>query len=154
MQAKAGALSAGLGLAKELMAEDSKMQTAIALAEAVMQTYVAANVALASSPPPLNFINMAGVIATGIANVIKIKKEADKMASETGISNTASSVGGGTTIGPSISMARSNVVDSNVQLKNAMDQASKPPKAYVVGTDIDSQQSLDRKIYSNATLGG
>jgi tape measure domain-containing protein len=46
---------------------------AVAIGEAVANTYVAANKALASAPPPFNFIAMAGVIAAGLANVIKIQ---------------------------------------------------------------------------------
>jgi tape measure domain-containing protein len=47
-------------------------QKAVMTAQAVMQTYAAANAALASGPPPWNFIQMAAVIAAGLANVIKI----------------------------------------------------------------------------------
>lgn len=156
MQAKAGALQQGLNLAKTLVGEDAEMQSAIAIAEAIMQTYVGANVALASSPPPLNFINMAGVIAGGLANVIKIRQEAQKLAAETGTS--APTGGGGAAsipqIGPSINIARGNVVDSNMQLKQAMSQANKPARAYVVQSDIESGESLNRKIIENATIGG
>jgi len=154
MQAKANALQQGLNLAKTLVGEDAEMQSAIAIAEAIMQTYVGANVALASSPPPLNFINMAGVIAGGLANVVKIRQEAQKLAAETG---TTAPTGGGATIpsvGPSINIARGNVVDSNMQLKQAMNQANKPARAYVVQTDIESGESLNRKILENATIGG
>jgi hypothetical protein len=155
LQAKAGALQQGLNLAKTLFAEDAEMQSAIAIAEAIMQTYVGANVALASSPPPLNFINMAGVIAGGLANVIKIRQEAQKLASQTG--GSAPSGGGAMTapqIGPSLNIARGNVVDSNMQLKQAMNQSNKPPRAYVVQSDIESGESLNRKIMENATIGG
>ena len=153
MNVKAQAISQGLTLARTLIKEDSKMNSAINIAEAIMQTYVGANVALASSPPPLNYINMAGVIAGGLANVIKIQQEARKLASETGGSAPSGGSVTPTSIGPSISIARSNV-DSNMQLGNAMKQAGKPPRAYVVSGDINSAESLDRKIYQNATLGG
>lgn len=153
MNVKAQAISQGLTLARTLIKEDSKMQSAINIAEAIMQTYVGANVALASSPPPLNYINMAGVIAGGLANVIKIQQEARKLASETGGSAPSGGSLTAPSIGPNISVARSNV-DSNMQLGNAMKQAGKPPRAYVVSGDINSAESLDRKIYQNATLGG
>jgi hypothetical protein len=153
MNVKAQAISQGLTLARTLIKEDSKMQSAINIAEAIMQTYVGANVALASSPPPLNYINMAGVIAGGLANVIKIQQEARKLASETGGSAPSGGSVTAPSMGPNISVARSNV-DSNMQLGNAMKQAGKPPRAYVVSGDINSAESLDRKIYQNATLGG
>lgn len=43
-----------------------------AIAAAIMDTYAGATKALASSPPPLNYINAAAVTAAGIANVRKI----------------------------------------------------------------------------------
>ena len=45
---------------------------ASAIAQGTMKTYEAANVALASAPPPFNFALAAGVVAAGIANVAKI----------------------------------------------------------------------------------
>lgn len=47
-------------------------QKAIANAEAIVNTYKAANVALASAPPPFNYALMASVVAAGLANVVKI----------------------------------------------------------------------------------
>lgn len=48
---------------------------AFAIAEAITSTYVAANKALASAPPPFNYILMAGVIAQGLANVQRIRSQ-------------------------------------------------------------------------------
>ena len=45
---------------------------AAAIAMATIDTYRAANVALASSPPPFNFILAAAVVTAGLANVAKI----------------------------------------------------------------------------------
>lgn len=45
---------------------------AAAVAQATMDTYAAANVALRSAPPPFNFALAAAVTAAGIANVAKI----------------------------------------------------------------------------------
>ncbi len=46
---------------------------AVAIGEAVVHTYLAANKALSAAPPPFNFLLMAGVIAAGMANVVKIQ---------------------------------------------------------------------------------
>jgi hypothetical protein len=46
---------------------------AFAITEAIVSTYLAANKALASAPPPLNYALMAATIASGLANVAKIK---------------------------------------------------------------------------------
>ena len=47
----------------------------LAQAQAVIDTYVGANKALASAPPPFNYIAMAGVIASGLANVATIESQ-------------------------------------------------------------------------------
>ncbi|MCL2127638.1 MAG: hypothetical protein FWH38_05230 [Treponema sp.] len=47
-------------------------QKAMASAQAVIDTYLGATKALGSAPPPFNYVLMAGVIATGLANVAKI----------------------------------------------------------------------------------
>jgi len=49
---------------------------AFAIAEAVINTYKAANQALAAPPgPPFSYIYVAGAIAAGLANVIKIQQQ-------------------------------------------------------------------------------
>ena len=50
----------------------------LAQSQAVIDTWAAGNKALASAPPPWNFVAMAGVIAAGLANVAQI--EAQKFA--------------------------------------------------------------------------
>lgn len=53
-----------------------QMAKAFAIAEAIINTYKAANQALAAPPgPPFSYIYVAGAIAAGIANVIKIQSQ-------------------------------------------------------------------------------
>ena len=47
----------------------------LAQAQAVIDTYAGANKALAAGVPPFNFIAMAGVVATGLANVATIESQ-------------------------------------------------------------------------------
>jgi hypothetical protein len=151
LENKAQAITTALNGVSSLFKEDSKMKSAIAIAQAVMDTYVGANKALASYPPPFNFIAMAGVIAGGIANVIKIKQQAGKLASEIG--GSPPSGGNIPSVGPSINIAKSNV-DSNTQLNASINgDKMKPTKAYVVSTEITTATSLDRKISQSATIG-
>jgi len=60
----------------QLSGEKSKaafaLYKAFSIAEAGVATYLAANKALASAPPPFNFILAASVIAAGIANIARI----------------------------------------------------------------------------------
>ena len=70
--ASIGALSETMGIAQGLFAENTAAHKVAAIAQAGMDTYLAANQALASAPPPYNFILMGAVIAAGIANTAKI----------------------------------------------------------------------------------
>jgi hypothetical protein len=151
LQTKATAINGALNGAKALFKENAEVQSAIAIAQAIMDTYVAANTALASAPPPFNFIAMAGVIATGIANVIEIQNQAKNLASEVGGSPPSANIPS-VNAGPSISIAKSNV-DSNMQLSQSLNRETQPPKAYVVSTEIRTADSLERKILQNATFG-
>jgi tape measure domain-containing protein len=63
-----------VGSLAQLMGRQTAAYKVLATAQAIMDTYKAANVALASAPPPWNFIAMAGVIATGLTNVMAIEK--------------------------------------------------------------------------------
>lgn len=69
---KIDALSNTFSLAAGLFEENTIAYKAFAIAQATMDTYKAANMALGSAPPPFNFILMAATIASGIANVGKI----------------------------------------------------------------------------------
>ena len=147
IQSKLDATKQVLGSIQGLLKENSKGATVLAIGQAIIDTYVAANKALASAPPPLNIVLMASVIATGIANIKKISEQASKMGVETG------GVSGGTG-GPSIGVVGGQV-DSSTQMARSLQGAvGGPQKAYVVGNDVTSRQSLDRRISQNATLGG
>lgn len=66
------AASQSLGNIASLFDENTAAYKITASLKAVVDTYMAANVALASAPPPFNYILMATTIATGLANVAKI----------------------------------------------------------------------------------
>ena len=146
-QAKLDATKQILGNIQGLLKENSKASTALAIGQAVIDTYVAANKALASAPPPLNFLLMGTVIATGIANIKKISEQASKMGVETGAVS-------GATGGPSIGVVGGQVDSGTQMAKSVQGAIGGPQRSYVVGNDVTSQQSLDRRISQNATLGG
>jgi hypothetical protein len=58
--------------AAELAGRNSVFGKAAAIAQASIDTYVAANKALSAFPPPFSFVVAATTIATGLANVAKI----------------------------------------------------------------------------------
>lgn len=55
-----------------IFGEQSKAGKALGVMQATIDTYRAANVALASAPPPFNYVLAAGAVASGLANVKKI----------------------------------------------------------------------------------
>ena len=68
-------LLGGLASLNQATKGNAKVSKKIAQAQAIIDTYAGANKALASAPPPFNFIAMAGVIAQGIANVAQIQAQ-------------------------------------------------------------------------------
>ena len=65
-------LSQILQQANAIVGENTAAAKAFAIADAVVNTYKAANVALSSAPPPFNFALVATTIASGLFNVQKI----------------------------------------------------------------------------------
>jgi len=130
-----------------------KIQKAVNIATAVIDTYKAANAALASAPPPFSFIAMGAAITAGLVNVKKI-------ASQKFEGGTASSGGGGGFSGGGSSpsgMNGSTVITPNFNIvgnngQNQLGQLGSPIQAYVVSSDMTSQQQLDRNRLRNATF--
>ncbi len=136
-----------------LTKENSKVAVAAQIGNAIIDTYVAANKALASGPPPYNYVMMAGVIASGIANIKKIYEQSRKMGAEMGSDVSGGATSSSLSSGPSIGIAGGQV-NAGTQLQNAINNAmNKPQRSYVVSSDVSTQQGLDRKISQNATLG-
>jgi hypothetical protein len=69
---KAQVASDAFGVLSQIAGEQTIAGKAFAIAQATIDTWAAANKALASGPPPWNFIVMGTVIAAGLANVAKI----------------------------------------------------------------------------------
>lgn len=131
-----------------------KIQKGVNIASAVIDTYKAANLALASSPPPFSFIAAGAAITAGLINVKKIastKFEGGGSSGGGGGGSTPSGGGGGGTGGGNVITPNFNIVGNNGtnQLKQ-LQQA--PVQAYVVSGEMSTQQSLDRNRLRNATL--
>lgn len=65
-------LSQLFGAAAQLSKKNAKLQKGFAVAEATVNTYKSVSVALASAPPPANFILAAANLAAGLANIRSI----------------------------------------------------------------------------------
>ena len=134
------------GKSKKQQERAFKIQKAANVASAIIDTYKAANLALASAPPPLSFAFAGAAITAGLLNVKNI-------ASQKFDSGSVPSGGGGSA--PNISSPQNrpsfNIVGGGGanQLKEL---ESTPIKAYVVSGDVSSAQSLDRNRQQNATF--
>ena len=76
-EVEAGAVSqliGGLSQLNQASAGSAKVNARLAQAQALIDTYAGANKALASAPPPFNFVLAGSVIAAGLANVLTISR--------------------------------------------------------------------------------
>jgi len=73
--------------AKNIFKEQTVAYKAFAIAQATIATYQAANTALASAPPPFNFISAGLTVIAGLANVAKILGVGFKTGGDTGRGN-------------------------------------------------------------------
>ena len=152
--AKQQLVTDALGNLAAIVGKNSKFGKAIAIVQAIRDTFAAANTALKASPPPFNFIAAAAVTAAGIANVksITATKEPQPPA-------FAKGGGGGGAAVPTPTPAAPpsfNVVGASEtnQLANVIsEQTQQPVKAFVVSNDVTTAQELDRNIVQGAALG-
>ena len=144
-----------LGNLATIVGQNSKFGKAIAVVQAIQDTFAGANKALAQGGL-FGFIGAAAVIAAGIANVKNIT--ASKTPTPPA-SLGANSTGGDTTVSvpaataPSVPPSFSTVGASGVnQLADVLGNQP-PPRAFVVSGDVTTAQQLDRNIVSSASLG-
>lgn len=146
-EAKLATISGALGGISKLVGENSKFGKAIAISQAIMDTYAGANKALAQGGL-FGAIGAAGIIASGIANVKQIAATEAPDAPNVSTSTAAT---------PSIPTPPDfNVVGASGanQLADAVaGQLNKPVKAYVVSKDVSTAQEMDRNVVDGASLG-
>jgi len=152
VQSKKARTTKALGELAGIVGQNSKFGKGIALVQAIRDTYAGANVALASAPPPFNFISAAAVIAGGIANVKAIT--ATKEPTPPSFARGAGGGGGSVSV-PTPQVPSFNVVGTsgtNQLAESIAGQSKQPIKAYVVSSDVSTAQSLDRNIVEGASI--
>jgi hypothetical protein len=123
-----------------------QIQKAVNIANAVIDTYKAANTALASSPPPFNYIAMAAAITAGLVNVKKIASQKFEGGGSTGGGGGGSNAPAGAPMTANFNTIGSSGINQLAQLQQT------PTQAYVVSGEVTSAQALDRNRVQNATL--
>ena len=132
----------------QLLGENTQAGKAIALAQVTIDTYTGATKALAQGGM-LGYVGAAGIIATGLANARTIT--ATQVPESSGGSPTPSM--------PQLTApaqpASFNIVGQGSlnQLNQSIgDKFNQPVRAYVVGSDVTTNDELNRKKLKTATL--
>ena len=149
--AKVSAVTGALGALASLVGENSKFGKAIAITQAIIDTYAGANKALAQGGV-FGFIGAASVIAAGFANIRNITATKEPAAPSFATGSSGASIPTPAASAP----PAFNVVGATETSQLAQTIATaqqKPVRAYVVSTDVSTQQALDRKTANQATLG-
>tara|TARA_R100000655_G_scaffold1100_2_gene4376 strand:- start:180 stop:1775 length:1596 start_codon:yes stop_codon:yes gene_type:complete len=152
-EAKLAMASKGIGMAMQLFGEESKAGKALAVGQALINTYSAAAAALAPPPtgagPIFGPIAAVGAVAAGLANVKKIV--ATKL---------PGAEGGGDSIGarpdtgnvPELPAQGLGNLIPNTSNFDATTIGTPPVQAYVVENDISNSQALQEELEVQATL--
>jgi hypothetical protein len=138
-----------LNAVSDLFSENAEMGKAVAISQAIIDTYTGATKALGQGGV-LGYVGAGAIIATGFANIRKIMQTEIPGSDGGSYSDANASMSAPT--GPNVGII-SGQINSSAQLLGSLNNSlSTPPRAYVVGQDVNSQQSLDRHIRQNATL--
>ena len=130
-----------------------KVQKAVNIANATIDTYKGAVAAFASAGNPIvGAVFAAATIAAGLVNIAKIKSTQFQGGGGGGGGSAAASFGAVATATQTAASSSPNfnvVGDTGVNQLNGLQQ---PIKAYVVGGEVTTQQQLDRSKIATATL--
>jgi len=158
-QAKLAVISSALGAISQAVGENTVAGKALAIAQATIDTYAGATLALKTYPPPFGGIAAGVVIAAGLLNVKKIISTKVPKPPGTNLQGAGGGGGGGapsvpqTTI-PQIQTANAVGGDTGSQIAETIaESSSRPVQAYVVSTEVSSTQALDRRTNSAASFG-
>ena len=152
--AKEAQLKQTLGNIAGIVGQNSKFGKAIAVVQAIQDTFAGANKALAQGGI-FGFVGAAAVIAAGIANVKNITStQTPKPPASLGARTT-----GGDTSVPVPATTSSLPPQFNTIGASGTNQLADllgnqpPPRAFVVSGDVSTAQELDRNIVTSASLG-
>tara|TARA_R100000655_G_scaffold34536_2_gene67194 strand:- start:1067 stop:2605 length:1539 start_codon:yes stop_codon:yes gene_type:complete len=137
-------ISGALGQISGALGENSKAGKAMAIAQALMDTYAGANKALAQGGI-FGAISAAGIVAAGLANVARIKSTNPETGGDDGPSpdtNVPQPTGlGGSGLIPNLENINQNDLGT-----------PEPVQAFVVENDISNAQALQEELEIQATL--
>ena len=152
--AKQQEITNALGNIAGIVGQNSKFGKAIAIVQAIRDTYAGANKALAQGGL-FGFIGAAAVIAGGLANVKAITSTQDPASPSfaQGGGRGAPSVAAPTAAATPPAFNIVGASDTNQLAEAIGGQAQQPVKAFVVSNDVSTAQELDRNIVEGASIG-
>jgi hypothetical protein len=146
-----------LSTVADAVGRDTVAGKALAVAQATINTYLGATKALATYPPPFGAIAAGTVILAGLLQVKKIVST--KLPTVPGARGGGGSMSAPSITAPTISSPGAPQIQGGggmnptTQIAQTLATTTqKPLKAFVVGSDISSQQALDRRTNSSATF--
>ena len=140
-----------LGAIIQILGQNSAAGKAAAIAQAIINTYQGITEVWSSEsilPEPLataqRLVSTATVLSSGLQAVQAIKS-----------TQLPAFASGGGNVGGGVQAPAFNVVGASPvnQLAETLSNQNEPIRAYVVGSDVSTQQSLDRNITETATIG-
>ena len=145
-----------LGAIAGLLGRNSKFGKALAITQAIRDTYTGANKALAQGGI-FGFIGAAGVIASGFANVKQITSSQEPAAPSFSTGSGGGSASVPTPATPQIPSLppEFNIVGASgtSQLADAIGgQSQQPTRAYVVAGDVTTSQEMERNTITGASI--
>tara|TARA_R110000851_G_scaffold89618_3_gene195517 strand:+ start:8958 stop:10619 length:1662 start_codon:yes stop_codon:yes gene_type:complete len=143
----------GLGAITGLLGENSKASKGIAVANAIRNTYLGVTNALASVPPPWNFVQAGTTLLAGMSAVKNIMKTSD---SET--TPPSPDLGGGGNDAPppentgGLMAQVQNMIPNQLTESFADGGSTQPIQAYVIENEITNAQTLQQEVELQTTL--
>jgi chemotaxis protein histidine kinase CheA len=129
--------------------EQTAAGKALAIASTIIDTYMGATKALAAGAgTPVGYINAAAIVATGLANLRTITAVQVPNGGNAGATASTPMMPSG----PSVGIIQGQMSQTSQLQAELNSQMRRPTRAYVVGQNVTTQQSLDRHILENATL--
>ena len=154
--AKLAVISDALGTLAQAVGENTAAGKALAVAQAIINTYQGATLALATYPPPFGAIAAGTVIAAGLLNVKKIvstKVPAPPGTKGVSTSSSTPQVPSASFTPPQIQTAASGGNNTGTQIAETIAESQQRPlRAYVVSQDVSSKQAFDRRVNTAASL--
>jgi hypothetical protein len=134
-----------LGAVADAVGRESAAGKAFAVAQAVMNTYSAANKAMTAYPPPFSFIAAGTTVLAGLMNVKKIIST-PLPNSRGGTSSAGASVSMSAPVAPPLPQAQT----TNISQASLNDMGNQAVKAYVIESDVSSNQQRIAAIRQRA----